>query len=140
MRFAHLTNFAMGGAVTVAYKFNDVENSDGIVASFSFCSPNDQFVKATGRKKAEARFYGGLKHQHFIKLVGSGVHESVMNYLTKDFMKKVGPGDGYSYECVAPIWLQGEILSDILFGDPQNFHADNDEASQDCLCTDCNCK
>jgi hypothetical protein len=140
MRFAHLTNFVMGGAITVAYEYNKEENSDGVIAAFSFCNPEDfhggEFTKSNksfGRNKAEGRFLGGQTHE--IELIGSGIHESVMVFLTKDFMNKVDPeeGIGYSYDCIAPLWLQGEILSDLMLGVAEDSHAD-------CHCWNCDCK
>ena len=46
-----------GGVLTVAYQIdeNREEIDRNIVYAFAFCCPEDQFVKKTGRQKAEGR-------------------------------------------------------------------------------------
>jgi hypothetical protein len=137
MKYVHINNteksqvFSMGGAVTVAY----THNGPYIYAAFAFCSPEDNFSKKIGRVKSSGRHKGN--HVEPIKLnEGETPYDAVWRYLVEDFKTHV-PADNpkFSTSCLAPFWLQGEILSDLLFG-----ALTSDVEDHECFCAECDCE
>lgn len=158
MKYAHLTKFEGGGAVTAAYQYSDNDDwkgSDHVIVALAFCSPSDQFSKQTGRNKAGGRFNQGAVHK--VELNGEGVHTAISNYLFQDFdahstvlteelnahILDVSDFDSEtSYNdaidqyittnraCIAPFWLLDEFF----------LNYNEYITGAECLCTSCECE
>jgi hypothetical protein len=164
MKYAHLTNLG-GGAVTAAYEYDnndDWKSSDHITAAFSFCNPNDQFCKSTGRNKAGGLLTQG-KSVRKIPLDGNGIHTAIIDFLFEDFegqsdillgqlSGELDPKDFVDDEdfnthldeavttnrsCIAPFWLLRHFVEQY---DSYIYPAVVDETTgSDCECTTCEC-
>lgn len=131
MKYVHINNFAMGGAVTAAYE----HKGNYICTSFAFCSPEDNFSKKLGRIKSAGRYEGGKTEDILLK-EDESPYDAVWRYLVEDFKNNV-PADNpkFSTSCLAPFWLQGEILSDLLFG-----AVTSEVEDHECFCAECDCE
>jgi len=164
MKYAHLTKFEGGGAVTAAYQYsndNDWKNSDHVIVALAFCSPSDQFSKQTGRNKAGGRFTQGAVHK--VELNGEGVHTAISDFLFQDFdvhstvlVEELNANildfsdfeDEASYDeavdqyvvtnraCIAPFWL----LEEFLLNYEEYSCSTIAEMINACQCTSCECE